>query len=88
MFAKLMTNNIEVHRSESSKQGSLYFKIALFRWVTTAIVIFLVTPFADTIRDGSEGIIAQVFTLFISDMTLTNAVAVLDPVGFECIRFI
>uniref|UniRef100_A0A7S4APN5 CSC1/OSCA1-like cytosolic domain-containing protein n=1 Tax=Pseudo-nitzschia australis TaxID=44445 RepID=A0A7S4APN5_9STRA len=81
IFAKLMTNFMESHQSESSKQASLYFKIVLFRWVTTAIVIFVITPFTDTLTAGKQGVIAQVYALFISDMSLTNLVAVLDPVG-------
>ena len=31
--AKILTN-VEAHHSESTKQRSLYFKIALFRWVS------------------------------------------------------
>jgi hypothetical protein len=37
MVAKVLTD-IERHSSEGLKQTSLYFKIALFRWVNTAIV--------------------------------------------------
>lgn len=83
-----MTNLLESHRSESTKQTSLYLKIVLFRWVTTAIVIFLITPFTDTLQLGIEGIIPQVYTLFISDMTLTNIVALADPVSFETSRYL
>jgi predicted signal transduction protein with EAL and GGDEF domain len=36
-IAKLLTD-IERHSSEGLKQTSLYFKIAVFRWVNTAIV--------------------------------------------------
>jgi hypothetical protein len=38
MFAKMLTA-LEAHASEGEKQSSLYFKIALFRWVNTAIVM-------------------------------------------------
>eukprot|EP00536_Pseudo-nitzschia_multiseries_P002604 jgi/Psemu1/294887/fgenesh1_pm.35_\ len=81
LVAKAMTSLLELHTSESSKQASLYFKIVLFRWVTTAFVIFAITPFTDTISPGGEGIIAQVYALFISDMTITNLVQVFDPAG-------
>ena len=37
MFAKFLTS-MESHKSEGSKQKSLYGKIALFRWANTAIV--------------------------------------------------
>lgn len=38
MFAKMLTT-FESHPSEGLKQTSLYFKIAVFRWVSTAVVI-------------------------------------------------
>jgi len=81
LMAKGMTSYMETHKSESSKQASLYFKIVLFRWVTTSFVIFFITPFTDILSTGKEGIIPQVCALFISDMTLTNLVQLLDPVG-------
>ena len=37
MFAKFLTD-MEAHKSEGSKQKSLYGKIAFFRWANTAIV--------------------------------------------------
>jgi hypothetical protein len=42
LFAKLLTST-ESHASESGKQASLYVKIAVFRWVNTAIVITIIT---------------------------------------------
>lgn len=42
LFAKTMTN-LESHTDEGHKQRSLYIKIAVFRWVNTAIVIFIIT---------------------------------------------
>ena len=42
IFANLMTN-MESHTDEGHKQRSLYIKIALFRWVNTAIVILVIT---------------------------------------------
>ena len=38
IFAKMLTQ-LEAHASEGEKQTSLYFKIAAFRWVNTAIVM-------------------------------------------------
>ena len=37
-FAKILTE-LEAHATEGEKQTSLYFKIAAFRWVNTAIVM-------------------------------------------------
>jgi uncharacterized membrane protein YjfL (UPF0719 family) len=44
MFAKLLTG-FESHASEGFKQTSLYFKIAAFRWVSTAVIFSIITPF-------------------------------------------
>jgi len=41
-FAKILTS-FEPHASEGGKQTSLYFKIAIFRWVNTAIIITIIT---------------------------------------------
>ncbi|OEU16126.1 hypothetical protein FRACYDRAFT_275258 [Fragilariopsis cylindrus CCMP1102] len=73
----------ESHRSESSRQSSLYYKIALFRWVTSAVVIFIITPFTATLGTGDiqAALIPQVTTLFFSDMILTNILALADPAG-------
>lgn len=38
IFAKLLTD-LEAHAAEGEKQTSLYFKIAAFRWVNTAVVM-------------------------------------------------
>ena len=40
--AKLLTMG-ESHSSEGGKQTSLYFKIAIFRWANTAIIITIIT---------------------------------------------
>ena len=57
------------------KQTSLYFKIALFRWVNTAVVITMVTPFTDTLSlEG--GLIPQIYALFYAELTTTAAIQV------------
>jgi hypothetical protein len=78
MFAKFITG-FEAHSSEGGKQRSLYFKIALFRWVNTAVVITIITPFTGTLEDG--GLIDQIYALFLAEITTTSAIALLDPVG-------
>jgi hypothetical protein len=79
MFAKALTS-LESHASEGSKQTSLYFKIAAFRWVNTAIVITIITPFTDTLR-GEGGLITQIYALFFAEIVTTNGIQLLDPVG-------
>ncbi len=78
VFAKLLTG-LEAHSSEGGKQRSLYFKIALFRWVNTAIVITIITPFTDTVASG--GLIDQIYALFFAEIVTTNAIQLADPIG-------
>jgi len=79
MFAKILTS-LEPHPSEGAKQTSLYLKIALFRWVNTAIIFTIITPFTDTL-DAEDGIVSGVYAIFIADIGLTNLILFLDPVG-------
>jgi hypothetical protein len=79
MFAKALTG-LEAHATEGSKQTSLYFKIAAFRWVNTAIVITIITPFTNTLV-GEGGLISQIYTIFFSELLTTNLVQLADPVG-------
>jgi hypothetical protein len=74
MFAKWLCN-LESHSSEGSKQTSLYFKIAAFRWVSTAVVISIITPFTSTLA-AEKGLIPQVYALFFADIVTTNALQV------------
>ena len=78
MFAKILTD-MEAHSSEGSKQRSLYLKIAVFRWVNTAVVITIITPFTATLDSG--GLIKQIYALFFAEIFTTNALQLLDPVG-------
>ena len=43
----------ERHYNESSIQASLYFKITFFRWVNTAIITRVITPFLVTLGSVS-----------------------------------
>jgi hypothetical protein len=79
MFAKTLCN-VESHPSEGLKQTSLYFKIAVFRWVSTAVVISIVTPFTHTLSND-KGLITQVYALFFADIITTNALQLGDIVS-------
>jgi hypothetical protein len=84
-FAKILTNMCESHRSESSRQSSLYYKIALFRWVSSAVVTFIITPFTATLATGNvqSALVPAVYALFVSDMIFTNLLALADPVSLN-----
>jgi hypothetical protein len=77
-FAKLITR-AEAHSSESGIQRSLYFKIALFRWVNTAVVITIITPFSYTLTNGE--LINQIYALFFTEIVTTTLIQAADPFG-------
>ena len=79
-MAKLLTYK-ESHAFEIQRQTSMYFKIATFRWVNTAIVITLLTPFTLNISAASDGLIYKVFALFLADIVATNGFYLTDPMG-------
>jgi diacylglycerol kinase len=79
MVAKALTS-LERHSSEGLKQTSLYFKIAAFRWVNTAFVITVITPFTVTITNKG-GLIPQIYAIFFAELVTTNVIQLLDPVG-------
>lgn len=78
MFAKALTD-MEAHSSEGDKQRSLYVKIAFFRWVNTAVVITIITPFTSTLTDGK--LINQIFSLFYAEIITSNALQLGDVMG-------
>lgn len=81
MFAKFLCS-FEAHSSEGGKQRSLYFKIALFRWVNTAIVITIITPFTSTLSPADEnGLITKIYAIFFAEIVTTNAIQLADPAG-------
>jgi hypothetical protein len=79
LFAKFL-NSFESHASEGGKQRSLFFKIGLFRWVNTAVVFTIITPFTETIQ-AEEGLIAKVYALFFSEIVISSALQLFDIPG-------
>lgn len=80
IVAKMLTN-LETHPSETGKHVSLYVKIAIFRWVVTAIIITLIVPFTYTLGDRSDDLLGSIFAIFYYDLLLSNVLQLLDPVG-------
>lgn len=78
-FAKILTK-FEGHSTEAGVQTSMYVKICLFRWVNTAIVITIITPFTATLVEKG-GLISQVYTLFFTEIFTLNVIQLVDPVG-------
>ena len=79
MVAKALTN-LERHSSENQTQTSLYFKIAAFRWVNTAIIISIITPFTHTL-EGTTGEIPSIYAIFFAEIVTTNLIQVSDLYG-------
>jgi len=79
-IAKTITN-FESHASETGKQSSLFVKIAIFRWVITAIVITVIMPFTSTLTNGSAHLIQSIYIIFFADLVTTNVLQILDPVS-------
>lgn len=79
MFAKFLSYS-EDHPSHGSLQTSLYFKIAIFRWTTTAIIITIVTPFTSTLS-AEDGLITQIEAQFFAEVTTTSFLQLVDPFG-------
>ena len=77
-IAKAVTN-LEAHASETGKQSSLYVKIAIFRWVVTAIVITIITPFTSTLTNGPEHLLQSIYVIFFADLVTTNVLQLADP---------
>jgi hypothetical protein len=77
-FAKVITS-FEAHPTESKLQTSLYFKIAVFRWVNTAVVITIITPFTHTIAD--RGLIPQICAIFFAEIVTSTLIQLSDAYG-------
>jgi len=85
IFSWMMTN-CEPHKSESDKQTSLFVKIVLFRWVNTAIVIDVITPFAQKlaaadVESDDAALLAAVYAIYFSDIIISSTLLLLDPFG-------
>ena len=78
-LAKILTNT-EAHASETGKQCSLFAKIAIFRWVITAIVITIITPFTSTLTAGKNHLLQSIWLIFFADLFTSN-VAQLGDLG-------
>ena len=78
-FAKGLTA-LESHFSEGDVQASLYFKLGLFRFVNTAIIIAIITPFTSSIQEES-GLIPKVYAIFVAELVAINAARLADPLG-------
>jgi len=68
----------EKHYGEGSLQASLYLKITFFRWVNTAIITRIITPFLATLGEEKIDLINTINSLMISEMITSPLLRYLD----------
>ncbi len=78
-IVRLLTS-YESHPNESSYSASNYIKMTVFRWMNTAVIMAIITPFTDTLRDGSY-LIDSVYVMFLFDLALTPGLGLTDIWG-------
>jgi hypothetical protein len=74
-------NDFEKHPYESNAAASQYVKVTLFRWVNTAIIISVITPFAETVMSGKKNLIASLEAIFITEMIKRPIIQYIDFMG-------
>lgn len=67
---------VEDHVSLNDQQMSLYFKLTFFRWMNTAVVLYLITDFTDFLTAKAMN---QVQAVLIADAFTTPIVRTLNP---------
>lgn len=72
---------LESHANEGSRQQSLYLKITLFRWVNTAILTKVITPFTSTISDGPRDVLVTINSILWSELFLSPFLRLIDIFG-------
>jgi len=77
--AKLLSK-FERHSREEHFQVWLYAKIALFRWVNTALVISFITPFTFTVLPG-RSVLDAVYKIFFAEIITSTITQYLDIGG-------
>mmetsp|Transcript_1802 Transcript_1802/g.3646 ORF Transcript_1802/g.3646 Transcript_1802/m.3646 type:complete len:736 (-) Transcript_1802:1158-3365(-) len=78
-LAKALTN-MESHASESGVQRSLYLKVALARWINTAVIVTIIYDFT-RILENEQGLVQQVFALFFAEVVGNTLLQLLDTSG-------
>ena len=86
IFARLMTDHLEIHQTESQKQISLYIKIVLFQWTNTVLIWFIILPFSGYLESGKSGLLYRIQYQFLSEITIANVMSLLDLVSFKLPR--
>jgi len=71
-------NETEEHLTQGSRQTSLLLKLVLSRWMTAAIVIWLVRGFENTLK---ESFMTKAAAVLFADAFTTPVIRMMDPAG-------
>ena len=75
-----LLSTLESHPSKTNRATSLYFKMTLFRWINTACIAIVVTPFTSTIENGAQ-LIDWVSVLLTIELVQRPILQILDMMG-------
>lgn len=78
-FAKKITFMFESHFAEGDVQASIYVKVGLFRFVNTAIILTITTPFTSQLE--VDGLIPRVYAVFVAELILVPLARLIDFPG-------
>mmetsp|Transcript_16628 Transcript_16628/g.24577 ORF Transcript_16628/g.24577 Transcript_16628/m.24577 type:complete len:880 (+) Transcript_16628:121-2760(+) len=81
IICKIITQGIESHTSEGSKEASIYIKVTIFKWVNTAIITTIITPFVFSIDQTSDKLIQKVSAIFFAELVTVPIIQLLDIWG-------
>jgi hypothetical protein len=71
----------EPHGTEGSFQAALYLKITFFRWVNTAFLMKIITPWTSTLEDGARDVLPQINAILWAELWITPLLRLLDLYG-------
>mmetsp|Transcript_6684 Transcript_6684/g.12568 ORF Transcript_6684/g.12568 Transcript_6684/m.12568 type:complete len:411 (+) Transcript_6684:948-2180(+) len=72
--------SFESHIDETSYSSSVYMKITMFRWINTAIVTAVISPFAYTLTDGDQ-LIESIRIIFTAELVQRPILQLTDWMG-------
>jgi len=79
-IAEVLTS-FEIHALESNRETSLFVKIAVFRVCNSVIIPYMTTHFTATLNEGQDGLLYYVWSIFLSDIIISNCIQLSDPMG-------
>jgi hypothetical protein len=77
----MFINNFESHVSEGAKEASLYVKMTIFRWINTAIITSIITPFSVTLSPNKENLINSIYAIHLTELVTGPMLAIMDVMG-------